>query len=199
MPIGGSAAASALLLVVAASLALAAESARLEGDALATAEVEARAALAPLAEGPPAFDGRQAFTVTEGGAQVRVLPVRYAPRPPVELANVDHCALAILEADRPLAAVRTVGVGYTEALGCTGLDAIGFPDLDGDGRFEIALIYRTLAPPDRARTTPVVVRRQGAGFAVDQSLSAALDGEGGITTIGALRRAAAKRRAPARP
>jgi hypothetical protein len=188
-----------LLLVVAASRVLAAESARLEGGALATAEEEARGALAPLAEGAPAFEGRQAFTVTEGGARMRILPVRFTPRPPVELANVDHCALLILDAGVPVEAIRTVGTGYTESLGCTGLDAIGFPDLDGDGRFEIALIYSTLAPPDRARKTPVVVRRQGTGrFAVDESLTAALDAAGGITTIGALRRAAAKR-GPAPP
>lgn len=136
--------------------------------------------------------GRQ-FTVTEGDARVCVLPVRYAPRPPVELANVDHCALVILRPDLRVEVVRTVGTGCTESLGCVGLEAIGFPDLDGDGRFDIALIHSTVAPPNRSLKTPIVVRRQGNGpFAVDESLTAALDAEGGITTIGALRRAAVK-------
>jgi DNA-binding phage protein len=47
---------------------------------------------------------------------------------------------------------------------------------------------------------PVVVRR-GAdeAFAVDEALSAALNEQGGITTIAALRRAVAKRRGMAAP
>ncbi len=171
---------------------LAADSVPLAGAALAAAEAEARSALAPLAEGAPTFDARQVFTVTEGGTRVHVLPARYRPRAPAPLANVDHCALALLQPGQTAEIVRTIGTGYTESLGCTGLDAIGFTDLVGDGGFEIALIYSTLAPPDRYRKTAVVVRRRGSAFEVDESLTAALDLQGGITTIGALRRAAAK-------
>ena len=129
-----------------------------------------------------------------------MLPARYAPKPPVPLANVDHCALVFLQPHRPAQVVRTVGSGYTESLGCTGFDAIAFTDLDGDGRLEIAVIQSTLAPPNRYLKTPVVVRR-GADetFAVDEPLSAALDEQGGITTIAALRRAVAKRRDMALP
>jgi hypothetical protein len=174
--------------------------ARLQGPALAEAEAQGRAALAPLAEGTPRFDATQAFTVVERGVRRQVLPARYAPKPPVPLANVDHCALVILQPDRSAQVVRTVGSGYTESLGCTGFDAMAFLDLDGDGRLEIAVIQSTLAPPDRYLKTPVVVRRGPAGaFAVDEALSAALDEQGGITTIAALRRAVAKRRGVAPP
>jgi hypothetical protein len=172
---------------------------RLQGRALAEAEARARTALASLAEGRPTFDATQAFTVTEGAVRRQVLPVRYAPKPPVPLSNVDHCALVLLWPDRTQV-VQTVGTGYTESLGCTGFAAIAFTDLDGDGRLEIAVIQSTLAPPDRYLKTPVVVRRgPDETFAVDETLSAALDEEGGITTIAALRRAIAKRRQPATP
>jgi hypothetical protein len=190
--IASSAATSLLLVALAAGLAGAAPTVRLEGDALAAAESEARDAVAPLAEGTPRVDRSQVFAVTDAGAQFRIVPVRYAPRVPGELANVDSCALVIEQADRPASTVQTIGIGYTEAVGCGGLDGIGFPDLDGDGRFDIALIYSTIAPPDRLRKTPVVLRRNGDGpFTVDATLGAALDAKGGITTIAALRRAAA--------
>ena len=194
-----SAAVSAVALILWSS-AVVAGTVRLEGPALVEAEARARTALALLAEGTPAFDATQAFTLTEGGARRQVLPARYAPKPPVPLANVDHCALVFLQPDRPAQVVRTVGSGYTESLGCTGFDAIAFTDLDGDGRIEIAVIQSTLAPPDRYLKTPVVVRR-GADetFAVDETLSAALDAQGGITTIAALRRAMATRRGMAPP
>ena len=105
----------------------------------------------------------------------------------------------MLSADR-VQVVRTIGAGYLESLGCTGLDAIGFVDLDGDGNVEIALIHSTLAPPDRARKTPVVIRRRSDGeFAVDETLTAALDEQGGIATIAAVRRAVARRRAASSP
>ena len=103
----------------------------------------------------------------------------------------------ILAPDRPAQVVPTTGRGYTESVGCTGFDALAFPDLDGDGHREIAVIQSTLAPPDRSRKTPVVVRRGPDGaFAVDEPLSAALDEQGGIATIAALRRAVAARAAP---
>jgi hypothetical protein len=194
MRFSSSAGCSLAVLSLTFGQAFAAQSRRLEGDALAAAESRARAAVAPLADGSPAIDTRQAFDVAEGGAHTLVVPVRYSPRVPGPLANVDACALAISTGDRPVEAVRTIGSGYTETVGCTGLDGIAFPDLDGDGRFEIALIYSTLAPPDRERKTPVVLRRGKEGaFAVDESLGEALDRKGGITTLGALRRAAAAR------
>jgi hypothetical protein len=91
-----------------------------------------------------------------------------------------------------------VGAGHLESLGCTGLEAIGFSDLDGDGRVDVALIHATVVPPDRYLKTPVVVRRQAdGGFAVDEALTAALDERGGVTSIAALRRAVAERRAGA--
>jgi pyrimidine deaminase RibD-like protein len=120
--------------------------------------------------------------------------VQYSPPLPGPLANVDWCALAIMVDDRPVETVQTIGTGYTESVGCTDLDGIAFPDLDGDGRFEIALIYSTLAPPDRYGKTPVVVRRSKDGtFAVDAALGEALDQQGGITTLRALRQAATAR------
>lgn len=122
------------------------------------------------------------------------MPVRYPPRSPGELANVDHCALVVLARDR-VQVVPTIGSGYLESVGCTGLRAVGFPDVDGDGRLDVALIHATVAPPDRYGDTPVVVRRHADGtFAVDDELTAALDRRGGITTIAALRRALAERR-----
>jgi len=187
------AAASAVLVLALAATAPGAASVRLEGKALATAEDQARAALASLAEKTPTFNVGQAFTVTGANTRLSVLPARYSPRTPAPLGNVYHCALALLRADRPVEVVQTIGTGYTESLGCTGLDAIGFYDLDGDGSFEIALLYSTLAPPDRYLKTPVVVRAHGGSFAVDESLTAALNAQGGITTLGALRRAATKR------
>lgn len=164
------------------------------------AAAAARTALTSLADGVPTFDATQAFTVIDAGVRTQVLPARYAPRSPGPLANVDHCALVILRPDRPAQVVPTVGAGYTESLGCTGFDAIGFSDLDGDGRIDIALIQSTLAPPDRHRKTPVVVRNGGDGrFTVEETLTAALDEQGGVTTIAALRRAVAKRRDVAPP
>jgi hypothetical protein len=164
------------------------------------AETAARTALTSIAEGVPTFDATQAFTAVDAGVRTQVLPARYAPRSPGPLANVDRCALVILRPDRPALVVPTVGVGYTESLGCTGFDAIGFSDLDGDGRIDIAVIQSTLAPPDRHRKTPIVVRNGGDGrFAVDETLTAALDEQGGVATIAALRRAVAKRRDAARP
>jgi hypothetical protein len=189
-----SSAVSAVALILWSSVVVAG-TVRLDGPALVEAEAQARTALASLAEGTPTFDATQAFTVTEVETRRQVLPARYVPKPPVPLANVDHCALVILQPDRPAQVVRTVGSGYTESLGCTGFDAIAFTDLDGDGRIEIAVIQSTLAPPDRYLRTPVVVHyRAGETFAVDETLSAALDEQGGITTIAALRRAVAKRR-----
>src|SRR5262245_37230298 len=188
------AAASAVLVLALLVSAPSAQSVRLEGKALAAAEDEARAALASLTE-KPTFDDSQAFTVSGAGTRLSVLPARYSPRAPAPLASVYHCALALLRAGRPVEVVRTIGIGYTDGRGCTGLDAIGFYDLDGDGRFEIALLYSTLAPPDRYRKTPVVVRTQGDAFAVDESLTTALNAQGGITTLTALRRAATKRSA----
>jgi hypothetical protein len=182
-----------ILVALSATRVLGAESAPLRGAALAAAKREAQAAAKSLTEGTPTFDSHHAFTVTEGRRRVEVLPMRYPPRRPAPLANVDHCALAIVSPNHHVQIVRTVGVGYTETLGCTALDAIGFPDLDGDGRFEIVLIQSTLAPPDRYLKTPIVVRRQTSGdFGVDESLTAALDEQGGITSIGALRRAASE-------
>jgi hypothetical protein len=168
---------------------------RLDGAALADAESRARAALSSLAEGSAIVERTQAFTVGAAPRALQVLPVRYAPRAPGELRNVDHCALVVLSPDR-VQVVRTVGAGYLESLGCTGLDAIGFSDLDGDGRLDIALIQATVAPPDRYLKTPVVVRTQPDGsLAVDDRLTEALDERGGITSIAALRRAVAERRA----
>ena len=82
---------------------------------------------------------------------------------------------------------------------CIGkVEAIGFVDLDGDGHLDIALIQATLAPPDRYLKTPIVVRGYGDGnFAVDETLTAALNERGGITTIGALQRAVSQLRAEA--
>ena len=187
---------SAVALALSTSV-FAADTARLEAGALAAAESRARRAVMSLAAGPASFDTTQAFTITVAGARLQVLPVRYAPRAPAPVANVEHCALVILGPDR-VQIVQTVGTGYTETLGCTGLEAIGFVDLDGDGRLDIALIQATLAPPDRYLKTPVVVRGHGDGdFAVDDTLTAALDERGGITTIGALQRAVSQRRAAA--
>lgn len=152
-----------------------------------------------LAAGPVSFDAAQAFTITVAGARLQVLPVRYAPRALAPVANVDHCALVILGPDR-VQIVRTVGAGYTESLSCIGLEAIGFVDLDGDGRLDIALIQATLAPPNRYLKTPVVVRGNRNGdFAVDETLTAALDARGGITTIGALQNALSQHRAVSTP
>jgi hypothetical protein len=178
-------------VTLAATRVFGAESVPLKGAALAAAKREAQIAAESVTEGTPTFYSKQAFTVTEGRVRVEVLPMRYAPRSPAPVANVNHCALAIVAPNHPVQIVRTVGVGYTETIGCTGLKAIGFPDLDGDGHFEIALIQSTLAPPNRYLETPIVVRRQAGGnFSVDESLTAALDEQGGITSIGALRRAA---------
>jgi hypothetical protein len=187
---------SAVALALSTSV-LAADTTRLEEAALAAAESRARTAVVSLAVGPAIFDTTQAFTITVAAAKRQVLPVRYAPRAPAPVANVDHCALVILSPDR-VQVVQTVGTGYTETLGCTGLEAIGFADLDGDGRLDIALIQATLAPPDRYLKTPVVVRGYGDGnFAVDETLTAALNERGGITTIGALQRAVSQLRAEA--
>ena len=172
-----------------------AEIARLDGAALADAESRARAALSSLAEGSPTVERAQAFTVGAAPGTLQVLPVRYAPRASRALGNVDQCALIVLSPDR-VQVVRTIGTGYLESLGCTGLDAIGFSDLDGDGRLDIALIHATVVPPDRYLKTPVVVRTQADGdLAVDERLTQALDERGGITTIAALRRVVAARRA----
>ena len=188
-----SVATSLLVAGVATGAAHGASIVRVSGDALVAAESDARAALEPLADGKPDVDTKQIFDVTEGDAHVRIVPVRYTPRVPGPLRNVDYCTLVITESNRPVTTVQTIGAAYTEAVGCTGLDGIAFPDLDGDGRFDIALIYSTLAPPNRSLKTPVVVRRNGSGgFAVDEALGAALDAKGGITTIAALRAAAAR-------
>jgi hypothetical protein len=185
---------SLLLGGLSVGAALSAESTRLNGAALAAAAAEAKGAVAPLADGAPTIDTRQAFAVAERGAQARVVPVRYAPRAPAGLANVDHCAIVITHPDRPVETVHTIGVGYTETVGCTGLDGIAFPDLDGDGRFDIALIYSTHAPPDRYLKTPVILRRLAGGtFAVDAALGEALERQGGIKTLSALRKAAVAR------
>ncbi len=190
--------------IVVAGLATAAaggaSSVRLSGDALVAAESEARAALAPLADGKPFIETRQAFEVIDGDAHVRIVPGRYTPRVPGALRNVDYCALVITESNRAVTTVQTIGVAYSEAVGCTGLDGIAFPDLDGDGRFDIALIYSTVAPPDRYLKTPVVVRRNGSGtFAVDEALGAALDQRGGIRTLAGLRAAVGRlKRTPPR-
>lgn len=193
----GSSAGRSLLAVLCVGQALAAASSRLEGEALAAAEAAARRAVEPYVDGTPTVDATQSFVVSENNEQIRVVPLRFAPKPPGPLANVDHCALAILAQGRATI-VHTIGVGYSETVGCTGLDGIAFPDLDGDGRFDIELIYSTLAPPDRERKTPVVVRRSDGAFAVDDALSAALDAQGGITTLGELRRAAQGRLRKAR-
>jgi hypothetical protein len=155
--------------------------------------------MSSLAQGEVTIERTQAFRVGTGAATMQVLAVRFVPRVPGPLANVDHCALVVLSADRAQV-VRTVGTGYLESLGCTGLDAVGFSDLDGDGRLDVALIHATIVPPDRHRKTPVVVRGQAGGdLAVDEALTAALDARGGITTIAALRRAVAERGAGATP
>jgi hypothetical protein len=191
--VSSAAAISLLVAELAVGETRGASSRRLQGDALASAEAEARAAAAPLADGKVDVDRTQAFEVSDGTTRVRIVPVRYLPRVPGKLRNVDYCALVIKAANRPPATVQTIGVGYTETVGCTGLDGIGFGDLDGDGSFDIALIYSTLAPPDRERKTPVVVRRDAGGtFAVDNALGSALDAQGGITTIARLRSAAAR-------
>jgi len=192
--IGTSGVTSLVVLLLTAGLARGADSARIEGETLVAAESGARAAVVPLAAGTPTVDLLQAFDVTEGGSHTLVVPLRYTPRQPGELANVDFCALAITVGERPVATVQTIGVGYTETVGCTGLDGIAFPDLDRDGRFEIALIYSTIAPPDRYLKTPVVLRRAKDGaFAVDQALGEKLERQGGIATLSALRRAATTR------
>lgn len=189
MRIASSVAASVLLAAVAAA-APHVTVAPLEGAALAAAEAAARAALEPLAAGRVAVESGQAFAVVERGARMEVVAVRYAARPPAPLANVDRCALVVRRPERPARVVPTIGIGYTEALGCTGLDAVGFSDLDRDGRVDAALVYSTLAPPDRARKTPVVVRQdRDGGFAVDEARTAALDARGGITTIAGIREA----------
>jgi len=173
--------------------ARAATTVALTGDALAAAQAEAQTALAPLADGKPTVESKQVFEVGDGHARVRIVPVRYSPRVRGPLANVDACALAITDANRPIVTVQTIGVGYTETVGCTGLDSIAFPDLDGDRRFEIALIYSTITPPNRYGKMPVVLRRgAGGAFIVDEALGAALDARGGITTIAGLRAAAAQ-------
>jgi hypothetical protein len=178
------------IVLAVATAALAAGIAKLDGTALATAESRARTALSPIADGAPIVERAHAFTVTFAGTPVEVLPVRYAPRDPGELRNVDRCGFVLLTPDR-VQVLPTVGTGYLETLGCTGLDAIAFPDLDRDGQTEIAVIASTHAPPDRYLKTPVVVRRGPDGsFAVDERLTRALDERGGITTITALRRAA---------
>jgi hypothetical protein len=194
-PIGAS---SAIVLLLRTTL-LAAEAVRLAGEPLAAAEAEAKEALASIAQGAVAIDAAQAFTLSDGGVPLRVLPVRYAPRSPGELQNVDRCALVLLRAHAPARVVPTIGVGYTESLGCTGFEAIAFSDFDGDGRLDIALIQSTSAPPDRYLRTPVVLRKTvGGDFAVDEALTAALDEQGGIGSIAELRRAMAKRRAAPR-
>jgi hypothetical protein len=198
MPISKWVAASSAVVLALARSALAGDVAKLDGSMLAAAEVRARAAMSSVAEGVPSVETSQTFTVPLAGTRVQVLPVRYTPRERGELANVDHCAVVVLWPDRSQV-VRTIGTGYLESLGCTGLDAIAFVDLDGDGQLEIALIQATLAPPDRYLKTPVVVRRGADGaLAVDEPLTRALDEQGGITTIAALRRAAVRRLAPAR-
>ena len=176
----------------------AADTARIEQAALAAAEARARTAMGSFTERPVSFDATQAFTISVAEVRLQVLPARYEPRPPAPVANVEHCALVILGPDQ-VRIVQTVGAGYTETLGCTGFEAIGFMDLDGDGNLDIALIQATLAPPNRYLKTPVVVRGHRDGtFAVDETLTAALDERGGITTIGALHRAVAQYRAAVR-
>lgn len=169
--------------------------ARIDQAALATAEARARTALEAVTERPVNFDGAQAFTISVAGARLQVLPARYEPRPPAPVASVEHCALVILGPER-VQVVQTVGVGYTETLGCTGFEAISFLDLNGDGNLDIGLIQATLAPPNQYLKTPVVVRGAGDGtFAVDETLTAALDERGGVTTIKALQHAASQYRA----
>ena len=188
MRLRGTAATSAALLV--ATAAFAAGITKLDGAALATAESRAATALASIADGPPTVERAHAFTVVFAATPVEVIPVRYSPREHGALRNVDRCAFVFLTADHTQV-VPTVGTGYLETLGCTGLEAVAFVDLDRDGQSEIAVIASTLAPPDRYLKTPLVVRRGSDGaFAVDERLTRALDERGGITTIAALRRAA---------
>jgi hypothetical protein len=193
--IGSSLGLSLALVALPAWAATGAVSVRVQDDALVAAASKAEAAVASLADGSPAVDKAQTFEVAEGDARIVVVPVRYSPKVPGPLRNVDSCALVITVGQQPSATVRTVGEGYTETVGCTGLDGIAFPDLDHDGRFEIALIYSTISPPAGQRKTPVILRRSKDGpFAVDEELGEALDRKGGITTLGKLRRAAIAQR-----
>jgi len=194
MRIGRPGVTSAVVLLALSSLVVAGDVVKLDGDTLKGAEARARQALASIAEGDAQVDTSQSFSAAVGGTRAEVLPVRYTPRTPGALKNVDHCAVVVLTAER-VQVVPTIGTGYLESVGCTGLEAIAFPDLDGDGRHEIALIQSTFAPPSQGLKTPVVLRRNPDGdVAVDERLTRALDEQGGITTIAALRRAAQRLR-----
>src|SRR5262245_15552219 len=89
MRIARTAVSSAAVLLLATS-ALAGDVAKLDGEALAAAEVRAREAMASIATGPPSVEASQAFAVQRGGKRVEVLPVRYTPREHGELRNVDR-------------------------------------------------------------------------------------------------------------
>lgn len=150
--------------------------------------------LFPEAGEAPQMAGTVVTLTPKGAAPLRLVPVRFRPRPGTSpMGDTHFCGVALSAGGGPPQGVVTLGTGYTDSLICDGLVAAGLAPPTPAGAPRIALIYSTSTLRSTLRT-PVVLAFDPAAkrWRVDDATTQAMDDGAPARTVAAVRAKLAK-------
>lgn len=162
-------------------------------DSSTKASPDVNKSLRPMADEPDfsswAPDGAPVRIAGNKQVTLRLTPLRGEALRPSD-AGVPHnwCGVRIEGSDGQAQSLVLVGTGVTEALSCSGIQAVGRVPA-ASGTENIAFIYKGRSPNTDGVITAIVIERAlpAGRWAVDEDLSYKLDENGQLTTIPAIR------------